>query len=169
MTPDDLKMLYNYNYWAHHRLLDVVKTSSPDQFTKDLGSSHGGIQGTLVHTMGAEEIWLARWKGSSPANFYSADQFPTFDSLYQHWGKVESEMLSFVNGLHTENDVVRKITYRDLKGNQYTQVLWHLMQHLANHSTYHRGQVVTMLRQVGIKPVATDLVAYYRQLTASQS
>ena len=163
MHLQDIHNLYEYNYWANHRLLEVVETVPHEQFIKDLGSSHGGIHGTLVHIMGAEEIWLKRWKGDSPSSFYSAADFPTFDVLSNHWEMVEMEMMGFCHMLKTEADIQKIITYKDLKGNAYSQPLWQLMQHLANHSTYHRGQVVTMLRQVGVKPVGTDLVTYFRQ------
>ncbi len=163
MHLQDIHNLYEYNYWAHHRLFDIVETVPHDQYMKDLGSSHGGLHGTLVHTMGAEEIWLKRWKGESPSSFYSAQDFPTFEALSNRWEMVEMEMMGFCHMLKTDADINKTISYKDLKGNAYAQQLWQLMQHLVNHSTYHRGQIVTMLRQVGAKPVATDLVAFYRQ------
>ena len=163
MHLKDIHILYEFNYWANHRILDIVEALTPEQFSKDMGSSHGGIHGTLFHTMGAEEIWLKRWKGESPASFSKADDYPTFDILTQHWEMVEMEMMGFCHMLKTDEDILKVISYQDLKGNSYAQPLYHLMQHLVNHSTYHRGQVVTMLRQIGVKPVATDLVAFYRE------
>ena len=162
MHLKDIHNLYEYNYWANHRLLEIIETLSQDQFSKDLGSSHGGIQGTLVHTMGAEEIWLKRWKGESPASFYAAADFPTYDALSDHWEMVEMELMGFCHMLKADSDIQKTITYKDLKGNAYSQPLWQLMQHLPNHSTYHRGQIVTMLRQLGVKPVGTDLVGFFR-------
>jgi uncharacterized damage-inducible protein DinB len=163
MHLQDIHTLYDYNYWANHKLLDIVETLTQEQFTKDFGSSHGGIHGTLFHMMGAEEIWLKRWKGENPASFHKAEEYPTFDALTGHWDMVEHEMIGFCHMLKTESDIQRIVVYKDLKGNEYSQPLSQLMQHLANHSTYHRGQIVTLLRQLGVKPVGTDLVAYYRQ------
>ena len=163
MHLQDIHSLYEFNYWANHRILGVVETLSHEQFTKDFGSSHGGIHGTLFHAMGAEEIWLRRWKGNSPASFGKAEDYPTFDILTQHWDMVEHEMMGFCHMLKTDDDIKKIIVYKDLKGNEYSQVLYQLMQHLVNHSTYHRGQIVTMLRQLGVKPVSTDLVAFLRE------
>ena len=163
MHLQDIHNLYEYNYWANHRLLEVVETLPGEQFAKDLGSSHGGIQGTLVHTMGAEEIWLKRWKGESPGSFYSAQDFPTFDGLSNNWEMVEMEVMGFCHTLKTDDDIKKTISYKNLKGESFSQPLWQLMQHLVNHSTYHRGQIVTMLRQLGIKPIGTDLVMYFRE------
>ena len=166
MTVQDIHTLYDFNYWALHRILEVVETVPEENFLKDLGSSHGGLHGTLVHTLGAEEIWLQRWKGNSPTSFYSPKDFPSFESVRNRWEMVEMEMMGFCHMLKTDDDVRRIVTYKDLKQNEYSQPLWQLMQHLVNHSSYHRGQVVTLLRQSGVKPVGTDLVAYYRQLSA---
>jgi len=157
----DIHDLYDYNYWAKRRILAVVETLSPEQFAKDLSSSHGGIQGTLFHIMGAEEIWFKRWKGESPSSFGTAEQYPSLDLLSDHWDMVEHEVMGFCHMLKSDEDLRKIIAYRNLKGEAYSQPLGRLMQHLVNHSTYHRGQVVTMLRQLGVKPVATDLVAYF--------
>ena len=163
MHLKDIHNLYEFNYWANHKILGVIETLSPEQFTKDHGSSHGGIHGTLFHIMGAEEIWLKRWKGESPTTFSKAEDYPTLDALTQHWDVVEHEMMGFCHMLKTDDDILKVLSYNDLKGNSYAQPLYQMMQHLVNHSSYHRGQVVTMLRQLGAKPVGTDMIAFYRQ------
>ena len=163
MHIQDIHSLYDFNYWANHRILNIIETLSHEQFSKDLSSSHGGIHGTLFHQMGAEEIWLKRWKGVSPAIFSKAEDYQTFENLKQHWDMVEHEMLGFCHMLKSDDDIRKVISYEDLKGNEYSQPLFQLMQHLVNHSTYHRGQIVTMLRQLGVKPVATDFVAFLRE------
>lgn len=164
MHLKDIHTLYEFNYWANHRILEVVEPLTQEQFTKDLGSSHGGIHGTLFHTMGAEAIWLKRWKGESPSAYWKPEEYPTFEALGERWQTVEHEMMGFCHMLKTDDDIRGVIAYRDLKGKEYSQALYQLMQHLVNHSTYHRGQVVTMLRQLGVKPVGTDLVTYYRSV-----
>ena len=162
MTLTDIQTLYDFNYWANHKILEVVETLTEEQFMKDLGSSHGGIQGTLFHTMGAEAIWLRRWKGESPAGFWKPEDFPTFGALKLQWDVVETEVLAFCHRLKTDRDIERVFEYKDVKSNAYSSLLSQSMQHVVNHSTYHRGQVVTLLRQSGVKPVSTDLIAYYR-------
>ena len=163
MHLQDIRLLYEFNSWAKARILGVAETLSQEQFTRDLNSSHGGVQGTLVHIMGAEEIWVRRWKGESPATFRKPEEFPSVDVLSGRWDMVEHEITGFCNMLKSEDDIARLVTYKDIKGNSYTMQLYRLMQHLVNHSTFHRGQVVTMLRQLGLKPAATDLVMFYRE------
>jgi uncharacterized damage-inducible protein DinB len=70
-------------------------------------------------------------------------------------------MSEFVSSL-TEENISAVVTYKTTEGKQFSYPLWQMMQHVVNHSSYHRGQIVTMLRQLGIRPVGTDLIAYYR-------
>jgi uncharacterized damage-inducible protein DinB len=162
MNLQDIQLLFAYDKWATDRLLGVVGTLHDDQYARNLNSSHGGIRGTMIHTYGAEWIWLERWKGTSPTALIKEEDLPTFPLLKEKWDALRGEIDGFVRDLSDER-LQAQLMYRDLKGNQYTQPLWQQMQHLINHSTYHRGQVVGMLRQVGVKPVNTDLITYFRE------
>ena len=161
MHLQDIHNLYEYNYWANHRLLDVVETLSHEQFTKDLRSSHGGIHGTLVHIMAAEEIWLKRWKGESPTGLRKPEEFPTFEAMSDHWDMVEHEMMGFCHMLKSDDYITRMTTYKTIEGKSFSQPLYQMMQHLVNHSSYHRGQVSLMLRQLGAEPVPTDFLVFF--------
>ena len=77
------------------------------------------------------------------------------------WEDLYRAQQSFLEKL-SDADLDRVVDYRNLKGEAYSNVLWQLLRHMVNHSSYHRGQVTTMLRQLGHTPVATDLVLYYR-------
>jgi uncharacterized damage-inducible protein DinB len=164
MNLIDIDFLFKYNFWARHRISDVVKTVPGEDYRRNLGSSHGGIHGTLVHMMSAEEIWLKRWKGEPTAGLHDPEEFSGFSELEKAWDILESSITGFLGTLHTDQDIYREIKYSDLRGNQYHQPLYQLMQHLVNHSSYHRGQIVALLRQVNIKPVGTDLVTYIRTI-----
>lgn len=163
MNLQDIRILYEFNYWAKARILGIAETLSPEQYARNLNSSHGGIQGTLVHIVGAEEIWVRRWKGESPGALRTPGEFPALDALSDHWDMIEHEVTGFCHMLKSDEEIAKPVTYKDTRGNSYTAPLYRLMQHLVNHSTYHRGQVVTMLRQLGVKPVGTDMVAFYRE------
>jgi uncharacterized damage-inducible protein DinB len=164
MDLNDIQLLFRFNYWALKRIMEVVATLPPEEYAKDRASSHGGIRGTLVHTMGAEEIWLKRWNEETITGAAKEGDYPTFSSLAGKWAVVERDVLRFCAAMKNNGDVARVFHYKDLKGNPYSSLLAEAMQHLVNHSTYHRGQVVTMLRQAGVKPVGTDLIAFYREL-----
>ena len=166
MHLQDIHDLYEFNYWANHRILQLLEQLPAEQYAREMGSSHGGTHGTLVHAMGAEEIWLQRWKGNSPGTMYTASEFPGLEAVSNRWEMVEMEMMGFCHMLKTDDDILKVISYKDMKGNAYSQPLYQMMQHLVNHSTYHRGQIITLLRQLGAKPVGTDLITFYRETTA---
>jgi uncharacterized damage-inducible protein DinB len=161
MALDDIRILFEFNYWAKARLMSVLESLSDEQFTKDLGSSHGGIHGTLVHIVGAENIWLSRWTDQTVLKLLDRKDYPTLATVREKWDEVERGMSEFVSIL-TEENISAVVTYRTIEGKQFSHPLWQLMQHIVNHSSYHRGQIVTMLRQLGVKPIGTDLIIFYR-------
>jgi len=168
MTPDEIRLLFDYNSWANHRVLDAATALTDEQFTRDLGSSFRSIRDTLVHLMGAEWVWLERFHGRSPTALLPAAEYPNLASVRARWAEPERGLLGFVAGL-TPADLARVFDYRTTQGTPQINPLWQMLQHLANHGTYHRGQVTTMLRQLGAKPVATDLIVFYRERAAQAS
>ncbi len=168
MTPEDVNLLYEYNSWANHRALDAASKLTSEQFTKPLGSSFSSVRDTLAHICGAEGIWLERFLGRSPTSFLDASQFRDAAVLKHYWDDQEVRLLQFVRGL-TQQDVDRVLEYKTIKSGVYRNPLWQSLQHVVNHGTYHRGQVTTLLRQLGVQPAATDLVFFYRERAASAS
>ncbi len=160
MTLDDVHSLYAYNSWANHRALDASSALSPEQFTRNLVSSFPSVRDTLAHIMFAEWLWLERWLGRSPG-FPSGD-FPDLASIRARWQAIESDLLNFVRTLALA-DLDRVVEYRNTKGHAFSNPMWQMLQHLVNHGTYHRGQITTMLRQLGATPLTTDLIAFYRE------
>ena len=163
MTKSEVVTLFDYDKWATNEQFKVVTGLNEEQYNRNLGTSFGGIHGTLVHIFGAQRVWLTRWKGEVPTALPGADELPTLVKLTERWNALRDEMGTFLQNLSDEK-LAQRLAYKDLKGNSYSQPLVHQMQHLINHSTYHRGQITTMLRQVGATPVGTDLIGYYRML-----
>ena len=162
MTPEEMCLLYDYNAWANRRSLDAAAGLNREQFTKPLGSSFGSVRDTLAHIWGAEWIWLERFQGRSPSSLPETTQFQDMASLRERWDELESRLQSFVRGL-AQSDLDRVFEYKTLKFGVYRNPLWESMQHLVNHGTYHRGQVTTLLRQLGAQPILTDLMHFYRE------
>ena len=166
MTPDEMRSLYDYNAWANHRSMDAASKLSAEQFVQPMGSSFGSVRDTLAHIYGAEWIWLERFQGRSPSSLPVTIQFKDIASLRERWSEHEAHLLSFVRGL-TQTDLNRVFEYKTLKFGVYRNPLWQSMQHLANHGSYHRGQVTTLLRQLGTQPILTDLMHFYRERAAA--
>ena len=162
MTHEEVADLFQFDGWATGKILEAVAALSREQYEKDLGSSFGGIRGTLLHLYSAARNWLGSWKGQEPAGVVTAEEVPTLSALVEHWSRLTEERDEFIRSLGQEL-LMQPLSYRDPKGRPYSEFLYRQMQHVVNHSSYHRGQVVTMLRQLGIQPPATDLIRYYRQ------
>ncbi len=163
MTHQDLQDLVAYNYWARDRVLAAVTPLPPDQFTRDLGSSFGSVRDTLVHMYSAEWVWYSRWAGVSPAEPIKFDKFPDLASLQTAWTEVEGQIRAFVGRLADE-EVAREIEYRQMNGQPGRSTFQQMIQHVVNHGSYHRGQVTTMLRQLGAAaPKGTDLILFFRE------
>jgi uncharacterized damage-inducible protein DinB len=163
MTRAEAQTLIEYNYWARDRLLEAVDLLPPYQFTRDLGGSFRSVRDTLAHLYGAEWIWYQRWMGESPAALPAADRFADSASVAAAWRDIEVQIRAYFERLD-DRALTRVIEYRSTAGVPGASMLWHMLQHVVNHSTYHRGQVTTMLRQLGARPPKSmDLIAFYRE------
>ncbi|HEY7923679.1 MAG TPA: DinB family protein [Vicinamibacteria bacterium] len=154
--------LFAYGEWANHRFLDAVVPLDAEAFGRDLKGSHGGIRGTLVHTYGAEWVWHQRFHGASPPALPGEDQIQDLTTLRERWTALEAERREWLAGLEPGAGE-RVIDYRTFKGDAFSGRLLLLVQHVANHGSYHRGQLAVFLRQLGVKPPTTDLVAFDRE------
>jgi uncharacterized damage-inducible protein DinB len=157
--------LFDYCEWANHKFLDAVAPLDAEAYARDLKGSHGGIRGTLVHTYGAEWVWLERFEGRSPAGLPGEDQLADLAALRARWSALETERRAWLARLGADAGA-RVVDYRTFKGDAFRSELWPLVQHVANHGSYHRGQVAVFLRQLGVTPPPTDLVAFDRQRAA---
>jgi uncharacterized damage-inducible protein DinB len=160
MTPEEIRILYAYNSWANHRVLDACVPLSTAQVTQDLHSSFPSLRDTLAHIMLAEWLWLERWQGRSPA--FPPSDFADLASIRNRWQTIEVDLTAFIHQLSAA-DLDRVVEYKNTKGHAFSNPMRQMLQHLVNHGTYHRGQITTMLRQLGATPLTTDLIAYYRE------
>jgi uncharacterized damage-inducible protein DinB len=165
MNLEDFRLLYDFNTWANNRTLDSCAALTPEQLTRDLGSSFKSVRDTLAHIYGAEWIWLERWHGRVPSGLPSAADFPDLDTLRRRFAEIDRNLVDYIASL-TADDLTRVLTTETSSGATFSQPLWQMLQHLANHGSYHRGQVATMLRQLGAKATGTDLIGFYRERAA---
>jgi len=163
MRFEDLQTLVDYHYWARDRLFVVIETLTHEQLTTNLGNSFPSIFDTIVHLYGADWIWRSRWDGESPQALPASSTFPDLASVRSAWENEERRIRGVLSRLGPEG-VTRPIEYRGWDGRLQAQPFWHMLQHLVNHGSYHRGQVTTMLRQLNVPPAKSmDLIAFYRE------
>ena len=149
-----------YNLWANERIANVLKGLDPSSLDKEIPSSFNSIRKTVFHIWDAEYIWLQRLQGHSltdwPSKQYDAET-PIVKFL-----ETSQAFKEFVEQL-AESDFYGDCVYNNLKGAEYRNPRNEVVQHIFNHSTFHRGQIVTMLRNAGVMELpATDFI-YYRR------
>lgn len=162
MTPEYIRTLIDYNYWARDRILASADQLTEEQLTRNLGSSFGSVLGTLVHVRFAEWIWYQRWQGESPASAPDSSRIVSVAALRDAWHPLEAQIRSFVESLGPAG-LARILHYRLMSGQPGTSSYWQMIAHVVNHGSYHRGQVATMLRLLGARPAqSTDMIVFFR-------
>ena len=162
MNKQDIHVLYEYNRWANARILGAAARISQAQFLAPTTFPHGGLRGTLVHTLFAEWIWRLRWLGAAPDVRLKPEDFPTFASLKTRWFEEETKLMEFVDGL-TEQRLTAEFDYISTEGGAHRRVVWEAMAHLVNHGTQHRSEAAAMLTAMGQSPGDIDLIVFLNE------
>lgn len=160
---DEYRRLFEYNRWANLRFLDAADALTAEELERYFASSFPSVLETLAHMLEAEWIWLRRWNGSPPAEAPDDWDLSSVASLREIWDGQWEEQKRFLDGLGPDGPE-KRLEYRLLSGTSDAQPLGELMHHVVNHGTYHRGQLTTLLRQLGKTPPSTDYVRYLREL-----
>jgi uncharacterized damage-inducible protein DinB len=159
----DIQELYRYNQWANDRAFEAASGLTLEEFTRDLKNSYPSVRDTLTHIVWAEWIWLQRWKGTSVQHRFDAAEFPDVYALNTRWVELKTEQRAFIESVTVER-LGEVVEYVNLQGQTWRYRLWRQMYHVVNHSTYHRGQLTTMLRQLGTVPIPTDFLVFHDEL-----
>jgi uncharacterized damage-inducible protein DinB len=185
MTSSEIRTLYTYNRWASERMFAALEKLSDEQLSLAAISSFPSIRESVFHILAAEWMWLKRWKGDSPQaptppiglsaetwNGLTPHDKPSYDELSRLAGlkqfaaDIDREREVFLRALSDE-DLERASNYLDMSGKPHSEPLDELLRHVVNHGTYHRGQVTTLLRQVGGQTVPLDMLYFFRERQAA--
>lgn len=159
-----------YNAWFNARLYEQLSTLTEQDRRRDLGAFFRSIHGTLNHILLTDRIWLGR-VSRHPHRFRSLDKTPLvleFESLaqvlYEDFPELTAErretdtaIQSWVAEL-TPEILESDLSYSRSAGQSMAAPFWHVVSHLFNHQTHHRGQITTLLSQLGHDPGATDFL-----------
>ena len=160
-----VREMFAYHRWATATILDCVAPVTEEEFEREIGGSFGSLRGTLLHAYGADWVWLERFHGRSPRALPEGENLSRIDAIRQRWSEVEAERDVFLAKL-TPARLNEEIQYVNFAGESCRYRLGEALFHVANHLTYHRGQIAMQLRQLGRKAVATD---YLRLLDAQRA
>jgi uncharacterized damage-inducible protein DinB len=154
--------LFAYNAWANRTLFDALALLPAEAYFRDLQSSHGGIHGTLCHIVWVEQLYLNRWlRRPNPATPQGKD-LASLALARARWEEIEGERAAWLAHLATPR-LDELITVQPTTGGQYHHSLAEMCRHVVDHSSYHRGQIITLLRQLGVKPPSTGMIVYFRE------
>jgi uncharacterized damage-inducible protein DinB len=158
-----IRSLYGYSNWATDRLLALAVPLPAERTRERLGAGYDSIHSTLGHLLGAEVVWLSRWRGVSPSSVLTGADFDDLGTLTQRWATHKADQTAFLAAL-TPAQLAATVHYTNLAGQAFAYPLWQMMVHVANHGTHHRSELAEMLTRLGSPPPDTDLLVYYGEL-----
>ena len=162
MTKAYLQELGDFNLWANGIVCNWLEQINVAQWTMEITSSFNSIQETVLHIISAENAWLQRFK-KEPFEWLQSTYKGTKEEHIKLWLQTSTDLKIFIDGFN-ENDLSTMLDFKRLNGEAYSMPYYQLFAHVVNHATYHRGQLVTMLRQAGFTGVtSTDLLGFYRK------
>ena len=156
---DDLATLFAYNRWAEARMLDACRQVPPGRYGEELAPGWASLRSSVAHIAGATDLWVRRFLGQPADAFVPESELATPDDA----ARLSAAALGALDRMALEltpEQLAAPFTYRNLRGQVATVPLWAALRHVVNHATYHRGQVASKLRRLGVEPPVTDLVYF---------
>ncbi len=153
-----------FNVWANTLFVNWLKSKPLELLDREVPSSFPSLRSTMLHTWSAQDIWLRRLQGSSPTELVSGtfkgSNTELMDGLLQN----SMDFSDFI-GSRDSSYFSQKIGYTHTTGIPYEQYTTEIIQHCMQHSTYHRGQIVTIARNLGLTdPPKSDYIGFVREM-----
>jgi uncharacterized damage-inducible protein DinB len=162
MFLQSIHSLAHYNLWANEQLSLRLQTLTEEQFHADIVSSFPSIVKTLAHVHGAEDVWHQRLRNIGPTVFYKLPENASGAVEIGKWLDASRALTETILS-YNEEQLNESINYFDSRGQGHGNFRWQMIQHCVNHSSYHRGQLITMMRQVGVTLIPnSDMISFYR-------
>ncbi|HTB14007.1 MAG TPA: DinB family protein [Bryobacteraceae bacterium] len=156
MTAQEVRTYIGYSGWASRKVLESALALLPEDRTKPMSVSHGSIANTLAHIYFGDAIWFSRIADPDfpvpPRN-----ALPSLDLVIEEWPQLQAKWEAWANSA-TASDLAREVPFKSRFVGNAGLPAWQIVVHVVNHASLHRGQIVGMLRQLGMKPPATDIV-----------
>lgn len=160
MSATILHQYADYDLWANERFVARLAKEPDTVLDAFVPSSFPSIRATVLHMRNAVHTWHGRLIGTPTA--WPANEHLDPEDLIAHTERLRDAVVAM-----DEAELLRECTYQDLRGNAHVQSAWEMIMHCFNHNTQHRGQLITMMRALGLEGIpATDLVRYQRTLRA---
>ncbi len=163
MTLETLLRDYaDFNLWANTEMANWLKAKPLELMEREMPSSFPTLKTTLLHIWSAEDVWLQRLQLVSPTIFLFQGFQGTTEDVFDGILKKSEEFAAYVRSL-PDADFQEVCAFKLLNGTEDSRLRSLMIHHCMNHSTYHRGQLVTMGRNLGLTdPPGTDFIKYVR-------
>lgn len=150
-----------YNLWANKRIIETANQLSDEQINKEIVSSFSSVYKTFIHLLEVEKVWLERLQrveNDTPSGWFIGN----FGDLTKTQLKLSQQWYDWV-AQQDEAYISYAFTYRNSLGMEFKQPIYEILLHFFNHQTFHRGQLVTMFRQLGVDKISpTDFIVFAR-------
>ena len=161
MKSNEIKTLFDYNFWAFERIWECISQLSEEQFLEEIDYSTGSIRNLVVHIMSANRNWMSRLQSIEMPPRLVHEEFNSLSSVKAKWDELQKELCDYLDSLteeQLEESVNWELPARGLKaGNLRSEILLHV----ANHATDHRAQILAILHQhFHVKTVEQDMIYY---------
>jgi uncharacterized damage-inducible protein DinB len=151
-----------YNLWANKILLEKIAQVPEEVIQKDMKSSFNSVFNTAIHLLDVESIWWQRLKLQEHVEWPGKNFEGNFEALSGQLLLFSSQWSEWVSNTNEVN-LTHVFGYQNSKKEFFKQPVYKMLLHLFNHQTFHRGQIITMLRQNGIEKLpATDFIVFSR-------
>jgi uncharacterized damage-inducible protein DinB len=164
----ELLGLYEFNAWANERTIGSLRALSEADYVRDLGGSWPSLRATFVHLAGATDAWAERFGGRDVLVLPKEADLPKLDDAVRVLLAAQEKHRAHLKNL-TREKLERPFSWTNLSGEVKTSPFEIVVRHVVNHQTYHRGQIASMVRRVGGKPVSTDMVRWGIEIHGSQT
>jgi uncharacterized damage-inducible protein DinB len=164
----ELLGLYDYNEWANEKTIASLRALPETDYVRDLGGSWPSLRATFVHIAGATDAWADRFGGKDVLVLPKEINLPKLDDAVRVLLSAQEKHRTHLKSL-TREKLERPFSWTNLSGEVKTSPFEIVVRHVVNHQTYHRGQIASMVRRVGGKPIATDMVRWGIEIHGSQT
>ena len=163
---EQFRMMAGYNRWMNEKLYALCAALSDEERKRDRKAFFRSIHGTLNHLLAGDRSWLGRFTDRPfPLRSLDEELYADFGELRRERAATDAAIEDFCAAL-TEARLSAHLVYSTIAGKRYDHPLAPALVHFFNHQTHHRGQLTTLLSQLGVDPGATDLITYYREPNA---
>jgi len=152
-----------YNHWANEKMCNYLSGVQEDEILANKKAEYHTIKKVILHIADAEQTWLARLNGKNIPHMHKLDSSGSFADICS---TIRNNSADFIEFISTKNDqfFLSATEYINLKGKTFSQNNAEIILHCMNHSTFHRGQVMSMLRHVGYTDQsASDFIMFLRE------